>query len=65
MNDVVERVLIRCPQTGDPVETVLRLRPTAFESLKGDYSFRCPRCGQVHTWRKSDAWLEPASPRHM
>ncbi len=65
MTDVISRILIRCPQTSEPVETVLRLRPSAFESLKGQYSFRCPQCSQVHMWRKEEAWLEPLSPRHM
>ncbi len=65
MSDVVSRVLINCPQTGGPVETVFRLRPSAFEILKGNFSFRCSRCGQVHSWRKEDAWLETLGPRHM
>ncbi len=64
MSDTVNRVLIRCPETGDSVETILRLRPSAFEGLRGDYKFRCSRCGQVHTWRKEDAWLEALTPRH-
>lgn len=65
MNDLVGRVLINCPRTGEPVETVLRLRPSAFEALKGQFSFRCPRCAQVHSWRKDEAWLEALGPRHM
>lgn len=65
MSDVVSRILIQCPKTGEPVETVLRLRPSAFEALKGAYSFRCPRCAQVHSWRKEEAWLEALGPRHM
>jgi uncharacterized C2H2 Zn-finger protein len=65
MNDSIGRVLIRCPETGASVETVLRLRPSAFEGLRGEHSFRCPRCGQVHAWRREDAWLEALSPRHM
>jgi len=65
MNDLVSRVLINCPSSGEPVETVLRMRPSAFESLKGQYSFRCPRCGQVHNWRREEAWLEALGPRHM
>jgi len=63
MTDVISRVLITCPQTGEAVETVLRLRESAFEALKGEYRFRCTRCGQVHTWRREDAWLEPSRPR--
>ena len=61
MTDVVSRVLIRCPETGEAVDTILMLRPAAFEALRGEHGFRCARCGKVHNWRKEDAWLEPAS----
>ena len=63
MSEVISRVLISCPQTGEVVGTVLRLRPSAFEALQGEYSFRCTRCGQVHAWRREQAWLESESPR--
>ena len=65
MTDEINRVLIKCPETGESVETVLRLRPSAFEGLKGQYSFRCPRCGKPHSWTRQDAWLESLGPRHM
>jgi hypothetical protein len=58
MTDVASRVLVRCPETGEPVGTALRLRPSALETLAGEYGFRCARCGQVHHWRRQDAWLE-------
>jgi hypothetical protein len=61
MSDIISRVLIRCPETGETVGTILRLRPSAFETLRGEYRFRCSRCGQVHAWRKEDAWLEKAA----
>jgi len=57
------RVVIKCPATGAVVSTVLRLKPSAFEVLAGEYSFRCDRCGQIHAWRREDAWLESASKR--
>jgi hypothetical protein len=60
MTDVISRVLIECPETGETVGTVFRLRPTAFDALRGEHSFRCVRCGKIHTWRKEDAWLEKA-----
>jgi hypothetical protein len=63
MTDIVSRVLINCPQTGRPVGAVLRLRPAAFEGLQGAYSFRCTLCGEIHSWTKADAWLEPAAMR--
>jgi len=63
MTDVASRVLIVCPDTGEPVWTVMRLRPSAFDTLQGEYGFRCARCGQVHHWRKDDAWLEAGQSR--
>ncbi len=65
MSDLVNLVLIKCPETGSPVETVLRLRQSAFEALQGEHSFRCTRCGRVHAWRKEDAWLAEVRPRQM
>ena len=59
MNEVIRPVLITCPNTGETVETVLRLRASAFEALAGEHSFRCSRCAQVHAWRREDAWLKP------
>ena len=58
MNEVISPVLITCPETGEAVATVFRLRPSAFEMLRGEYSFRCARCGKVHAWRKEEAWLK-------
>ena len=60
MSDIIHRVVIRCPNTGAVVSTVLRLRPAAFEALDGEHSFRCERCAQVHRWARQDAWLESA-----
>ena len=58
MSEVISRILITCPETGSPVETVLRMRPSAFDTLRGEYRFRCEKCGQVHAWKREDAWLE-------
>jgi uncharacterized Zn finger protein len=59
MTDVIRRILITCPNTGESVETVLKMRQAAFEALQGEHRFRCTRCGEVHAWRREDAWLEP------
>jgi len=61
MSDVISPVLITCHNTGEVVQTVLRLRPSAFEALRGEYSFRCTRCGEVHRWTKDEAWLKPSA----
>ena len=63
MTDVISRVLVHCPETGETVGTVMRLRPSAFEALRGEYGFRCSRCGKIHNWRKEDAWLEKQTVR--
>ena len=60
MSDTIHRVVIKCPNTGLVVSTVLRLRPAAFEALAGEHRFRCERCGQIHVWSRGDAWLESA-----
>lgn len=54
----MQRVLISCPSLGTPVHTVQRMRPAGFEAISGRYSFRCASCGDIHHWRKEDAWLE-------
>ena len=53
----MQRVLISCPSLGRAVSTVQRMRPAGFEAMSGRYSFRCA-CGDIHHWRKEDAWLE-------
>ena len=53
----MHRVLISCPSSGRSVPTMHRMRPAAFEAINGRYSFRCA-CGDIHHWRKEDAWLE-------
>ena len=65
MTDTIARVLITCPETQSPVDTVLRMRQSAFEVLKGEFRFRCARCGQVHAWKREDAWLQAVRPSHM
>ncbi|HZZ87890.1 MAG TPA: hypothetical protein VFE13_06090 [Caulobacteraceae bacterium] len=58
MSDTISRVLITCPKLGIPVHTVHRMRAPAFEALRGEFRFRCDRCGEIHTWTREDAWLE-------
>ena len=64
MSETIRRVLIRCPATGSSVGTVYRLRPSAFEAMRGEYSFRCERCNGIHTWKRDDAWLEGDASSH-
>lgn len=54
----MQRILISCPSSGRSVPTMHRMRAAAFDAISGRFSFRCGVCGEVHHWRKEDAWLE-------
>jgi uncharacterized C2H2 Zn-finger protein len=58
VSDAIRRVLVKCPRTGVAANTIFRLRASAFEALRGEHGFRCERCGEIHFWRREDAWLE-------
>ena len=58
MIGTISRVMTKCPKSGATVPTVYRMRAAAFEALRGEFGFRCERCGEIHTWRREDAWLE-------
>ena len=52
------RVMIECPQTHKPVYTGNNFTWMEFDSLAlGEHELRCPECGQVHRWNKSEAYL--------
>jgi predicted RNA-binding Zn-ribbon protein involved in translation (DUF1610 family) len=51
-------VMIRCPNTGEPVSTAIETEPTVFRKLpKISARMHCPACGQEHVWSTSSAWL--------
>jgi hypothetical protein len=51
-------VTIICPETGRPVSTGIETDTETFERLPNAYAdLKCPLCGRVHRWRKSDATL--------
>jgi len=51
-------VLIRCPNTGEPVPTGIETEPTVFRKLpKVSSKMRCPACGEEHVWSVKSAWL--------
>jgi hypothetical protein len=51
-------VVVNCPVTGEVVPIGMELTEKAFEraTLYGNL-FTCNACGQVHVWRKADAWV--------
>ncbi len=53
------RVMIRCPESDKPVYTGLNFEWPCFDSVQlGEKSIRCRECGEVHLWRRTDAYLD-------
>ncbi|NQU62049.1 MAG: hypothetical protein HQ512_13035 [Rhodospirillales bacterium] len=53
------RVMIECPETGEPVFTGMTFDWPSFENVKiGEKSVRCSVCGDEHFWKRPDAYLE-------
>jgi hypothetical protein len=53
------RLMITCPNTGEPVFTGIDLPESVLESAElRDNGVGCPHCGQTHVWSKEDAYLE-------
>jgi hypothetical protein len=57
---VLRRVLIACERTGGPVVTGIEMNELMLADLSDEavFTFRCPGCGELHTWQKPAAWLE-------
>ncbi len=55
----VARVMINCPETGESVYTGMTFDWPSFENVRiGEKSVRCSACGDEHTWKRPDAFLE-------
>jgi hypothetical protein len=52
------RILTHCPTDGALVPTGHRTPEIDLSTLAGARAFRCPGCGQVHTWSAEDATVE-------
>lgn len=53
------RVMITCPETGQPIYTGMTFDWSAFETVRiGERQVRCPACGEHHKWKRVDAFLE-------
>lgn len=53
-----KQIAIRCPKTGQAVPTGVATDEESFKTMTlTDNSFQCPRCGEMHTWSKKDAFL--------
>jgi predicted RNA-binding Zn-ribbon protein involved in translation (DUF1610 family) len=53
--------MTNCPTADQEVATRLRMNASEFEALDTARAFRCEACGEVHHWRKEEAWLEPVA----
>jgi hypothetical protein len=55
-------VVVKCPVTGNVIPIGMELTESAFKraTLYGN-SFTCSACGQVHAWKKDDAWVRVRS----
>ena len=55
-------IVIRCPETGLPVETGEKtIERTVPRSIGGKTLSRCPACNGAHVWLAREAWLVPES----
>ena len=53
------RVMIDCPQTGQPVYTHMNFDWFCYDALQiGTRSVPCPVCGALHEWTRRDSYLE-------
>ena len=51
-------LMIRCPSKNKPISTGIQVAPGNLQKLPEVRTLtQCPRCGHVHGWMKSEAWL--------
>ena len=51
-------ILVRCPRSQQPVPTGLKAEWVVLNSLPSlAIPFVCAACGQMHTWKREDAWI--------
>ena len=51
------RVMIKCPQKGEVIDTGLAMDAEAFHAVTLAYDVKCTACGAKHHWKNSDAFL--------
>ena len=58
--EIVNRILIKCPTTGKMIYTGFSMDPETFEAspIEEMYPIECPACHQTHRWTKRDARFE-------
>lgn len=60
----VNRILIKCPNTGKLIYTGFAMDMDTFEAspIEEMDPVECPACHQMHRWKKRDAILERETP---
>jgi hypothetical protein len=58
--EIVNRILIKCPTTGKMIYTGFSMDPQTFEAspIEEMDPVQCPACRQLHRWTKKDARFE-------
>jgi hypothetical protein len=57
-------VFIKCPTTGSDVSTSQHMREAEFDVAEfPNAAFRCSACGEIHRWRKAEAWIDIRRPK--
>ena len=56
----MRNVMIRCPNTGEPVWTGVTMTAAMLADHSDDavLNFRCPACRELHAWTKPEAWID-------
>ena len=55
----LQRVMVRCAESGEGVPTGMRIDPASFRANnRRTHIFKCPHCFHEHTWSTDDAWTE-------
>ncbi len=55
--------MTHCPTADKPVQTGHWLRPTELANRSDPLTFRCQRCGVIHTTPSSEAWVATSASR--
>ncbi|HEX7858901.1 MAG TPA: hypothetical protein VF773_01100 [Verrucomicrobiae bacterium] len=50
------RIMIKCPKTGEVVNTGLAMDSEAFHAVTLAYELKCSACSGIHNWTNADAF---------
>jgi hypothetical protein len=59
LESVMGTVMIKCPKTGEPISTGIRMSRSGFNRAPVFFAHTyCPACQGEHEWFARDAWLK-------